>query len=112
MGPTEKLAQFVVATHFADMPREVLERGKLALLDTFGVLLAGSQEPVTQILAAYVQELGGAPKSTVLGRGFKTSPPQAALVNGTSAHALDYDDRMHMSTHTLPAALAVAEERG
>ncbi len=112
MGPTEKLAQFVVATHSADMPREVLERGKLALLDTFGVLLAGSQEPVTQLLAAYVQELGGAPKATVLGHGFKTSAPQAALVNGTSAHALDFDDRMHMSTHTLPAALAVGEEPG
>ncbi len=112
MGPTEKLARFVVQTRFEQFPDVVVERAKLAILDTFGVLFAGSQEPVARLLASHIQEMGGNPRATVLGLGFRTSHPHAAWLNGTSAHAHDYDDRMHMSTHSLPAPLAVGEERG
>ena len=54
---------------------------------------------------------------TILGFGYKTSAPYAALANGTIEHALDYDDThskaiLHPTVVVAPAALAIAEEKG
>jgi 2-methylcitrate dehydratase PrpD len=52
-----------------------------------------------------------------LGTGLRTSAEGAALINGVSGHALDYDDvsvsvRGHPSVVVLPAALAAAQSVG
>ena len=65
----------------------------------------------------YLTDLGGKPASTVIGRRFKTSAPEAGLINGAMSHALDYDDitfitKTHPSAVLIPAALPVAEEAG
>lgn len=106
---TETIARFVCETRLADLPSSVPSGAKIAVLDTIGVALAAADQPIGRIITEYVGSLGGEPASTVLGSGFKTSAPLAALANGTLAHGLDYDDRGHVSTHTLPAALAVGE---
>ncbi|GIT02240.1 MAG: hypothetical protein CM1200mP27_08650 [Chloroflexota bacterium] len=59
--------------------------------------------------------MGGKPTATVLGRGFKTTTPEAGLINGAMSHALDYDDitvitKTHPSAVLIPAALPMAEE--
>jgi 2-methylcitrate dehydratase PrpD len=59
--------------------------------------------------------LGGNPHARVIGADFKTSSPNAALANGTMAHALDYDDVVvmgHPTAALLPAILALGEEAG
>lgn len=109
---TRVVAQFVHDVRFDALPERVIPAARLAILDLFGVALAATQQPVGRIIAEHVRSLGGEPVARVFGADFRTSPPMAALANGTLAHALDFDDRGHVSTHTLPAALAVGEMVG
>jgi 2-methylcitrate dehydratase PrpD len=62
-------------------------------------------------------EDGARPVAAQLGTGLRTSAEGAALINGVSGHALDYDDvsvsvRGHPSVVVLPAALAAAQSVG
>lgn len=87
------------------------------ILDTLGVAIAGSREPVSTMLLASVLREGGSPQASVWGTGERVSRTQAALVNGTAAHALDFDDvsaamEGHPSAPLLPALLAAAEGSG
>ena len=108
-GATEALAQFVVGTRIEDIPAVVIQNAKLMILDTFGVILAGTRNPGCKFLAQWVRDQEASPRATVIGQGFRSSPLLAALTNGHAAHALDYDDSGHYSTQTLPAALALGE---
>ena len=117
MGTTARLTQFVMETCYEDISPEAVHAAKRVIIDTLGVMLAGSKEPAGKIMSSFVRSLGGNPKATVVGAGFKTSAPNAALANGTMAHALDYDDVsyalglvMHPDTALLPAALAIGED--
>ncbi|RMF93464.1 MAG: MmgE/PrpD family protein [Nitrospinota bacterium] len=117
MHTTRQLASLVHETRYTDLPGEAIQKAKYAILDTLGVTLAGATSPAGEIIARYTKSLGGAPQASVLGHGFRTSPPQAALANGTMAHAYDYDDvnwsmSGHPSVPLLPAVLAVAEAQG
>jgi 2-methylcitrate dehydratase PrpD len=109
---TELVASFVAATPSEVISRVVVEHAKNIILDTVGVALAASARSVGTVMAHYVAENAGGPASaTVLGAGMKASAPMAALANGTLANALDFDEGSHLSTHILPAALAIAEHR-
>jgi len=110
MGPTEALAQFVAKTHARDIPTKAIETAKLVILDTFGVTLAASALPAARIITEYVRDHEAAPRAGVIGTKVRTTAPLAALANGTMAFILDYDDDLHGSTHTLPAALGIGEE--
>ena len=97
------------------IPPEALARSRDALVDTLACMYAGADQAVTQRSAAAVQ--GWASGSCrVFGTGHRLSPPFAALVNGASAHAFDYDDfdepaNAHPSAVIFPALLALAAER-
>ncbi|PZH16097.1 MmgE/PrpD family protein [Streptomyces sp. NTH33] len=87
------------------------------ILDTLGVAIGGVHEPVTRHVRGEALDEGGAPRATLWGTGERVSRPQAALVNGTAAHALDFDDvsalmEGHPSAPLLPALLAVADGAG
>ena len=115
MEVTKKIAEYVVNTGLEDFPPEAIFAAKAAIIDCLGCALAGSKEPLADILANYLTDLGGKPTATVIGRGFKTNAPEAGLINGAMSHALDYDDitfitKTHPSTVLIPAALPVAEE--
>jgi len=117
MSIGEQLARFLVATGFEDLPPEAIRQAKRAILDTLGVALAGCREEGPAILARLAQERPSPGKASVLGWPLCLAPQEAALINGTSAHALDYDDvnismRGHPSAPVLPAALALAQEMG
>jgi 2-methylcitrate dehydratase PrpD len=90
------------------------------VLDWLGVAIAGANEPVARGLGDVVigegREPAAAGAATVFGRKLRASPLQAALVNATSAHALDYDDSLdamegHATTPVLPGLIALAEAR-
>jgi 2-methylcitrate dehydratase PrpD len=93
----------------SDIPEPARARAKTAILDTIGVTLAGSRLATARMMMDYVEETGAAGVATVFASDRKSSPELAALANGLFAHVLDYDDRGHVSTHTLPAALALGE---
>ena len=107
---TDILAAFVAETPAADVPAAAVEPAKNVILDTVGVALAAASRSVGKIITSHVAQAPGTPATaSVLGAGLKVSPEMAALANGTLANALDFDDGSHLSTHILPAALAVAE---
>jgi 2-methylcitrate dehydratase PrpD len=108
----EQIAEKIVAIRYAELPREAVEWAKAAILDTVGVTLAGASEDCARIVA---ETLGGAPgPCLIFGSDRRTSPLDAALINGTAAHALDFDDVSnslggHPSAPILPALFALAE---
>jgi 2-methylcitrate dehydratase PrpD len=114
---TERLAEFVADTRTSDLPEAALDAATEALIDTLGVALAGSCEPVADIALAWVEEIGARPQVPLWGRAISTHVAEAAFANGISAHALDFDDthpsaRGHMSTSLIPTALAVGQMNG
>ena len=84
MGTTADLARFIAETQYDDLPAAVVAAAKIGILDGVANLLAGSTQPVAQIVSAYTLELGGTPVSSVVGHGFKTNPLHAAFANGVS----------------------------
>ena len=114
MNTTAKLVSFVQETSYRDFSREVIHQAKRCFLDLIGVALGGARQPVVQILIKTLRETGGRPQATVLAHGFETSLLNAALINGTMAHALDFDDThigsiIHPSAPVVPAVLALGE---
>ena len=114
MGATRELAAWAAGTVSPAIPPEVIGRARTAIIDTIGVILVGTTQPVTRIVAEVVAEDACRPLASQLGTSFKTSPENAALLNGVSGHALDFDDvsgsvEGHPSVVILPAALATAE---
>ena len=88
---TEVLAEFAATLTFDQIPVEARTVARHCLMDMVGVALAGKSEPLSEMLAAQIEDEGGADHATLLGLGDKTSANQAALYNGSAAHALDYD---------------------
>jgi 2-methylcitrate dehydratase PrpD len=113
MNSTEKLSKCIVETNYDSLPKDVIEIAKNIILDGSAVALAGTFEKSPKIAANHVLEMGGNPTSSLIGFGFKTSPVQAAYVNGISIHVLDFEAMWQPPTHatspTLPVALALAE---
>ena len=112
---TQRLAEFVACMSPEAIGPEAREQAKRAFLDTLGVTLAGCREEAALRVAGMVREQGGSDDATVIGSGFRAPASQAALANGTAAHALDYDDvtvnmRGHPSVPLFPAVLALGEK--
>jgi 2-methylcitrate dehydratase PrpD len=117
VNATRRLAEFVSGTPSSNIADEARVQARRALLDTLGVTLAGAFEEASKIAADMVREQGGAEEAAVLGHGFRAPASEAALVNGTAGHALDFDDvsmsmRGHPSVPLVPAILAVGEKLG
>src|ERR671924_1345647 len=116
MSVAEKVAERIVHTRYEDLPDEAIHWAKVAILDTVGVTVAGSIEPLAKIVKEVLNEEGGYPECTVLGLGTKTSALNAAWANGVLSHALDYDDMNntlggHPSVPVLPPLFALAERQ-
>jgi 2-methylcitrate dehydratase PrpD len=87
-----------------------------AMIDIVGCMIAGGPDEASRRALDAVRDLGAGPAS-VVGGVEQLAAPHAALVNGTAAHALDFDDNYHgVSGHATavlaPALLALGEERG
>jgi 2-methylcitrate dehydratase PrpD len=113
MAITREFAAFIHDAPAGCASTRAAEVVRQAVLDLFGVVIAGAGEEAGRIALGYARSQGAAGPATVLGGGTKLSPSLAALVNGTAGHALDYDDiglgAGHVSVAILPALFAVAE---
>ena len=97
-------------------PAEAIESAHRQFIDTIAVAVPGAADEATRLVFGTVENWGAGP-STAIGFGTKLAPPWAALVNGTAAHALDFDDnfdpaKAHASAVLVPAILALAEQEG
>jgi 2-methylcitrate dehydratase PrpD len=113
----ERLAAFAAHTSFDRLPSEVVESVQRRILDTLGICLAASSFGLGDDVGDLVTEWGGAPQAAIVGRTGAYPAPSAALVNGTLAHSLDFDDThlpsvLHPSASVVPAVLAIAQARG
>jgi 2-methylcitrate dehydratase PrpD len=114
-GITRQLARFAVDTNYDDLPTEVITASKRSFLDTVGVMLGGCSEPAPQILAQYARRACGTGPASVIGQGFRTSAPLAAVVNGTAADVFGFSDIVvpnmnHPSGAICAALIALGEE--
>ncbi|MGY6536938.1 MAG: MmgE/PrpD family protein [Pararhodobacter sp.] len=108
---TRAAGRFVAQTRFDDLPPEAAEVARLGFADTFAVMLAGRNEPVTRVVSAYARA-GLAPGDApwLFGQGH-AAPEASALIDATAAHALDFDDYAfsnHVSAVLVPVVLACA----
>jgi 2-methylcitrate dehydratase PrpD len=113
----QRLADFASDTSFERLPPEVVHSVELRLLDTLGICLAARSFGLADGVAAMVDCWGGREEADLIGGGTRCPAPQAALVNGTLAHSLDFDDThlpsvLHPSASIVPAVLAMAEAQG
>ena len=120
--PVQQLGDFA-ATCRDGLPQDVREDVVGRILDVLGNSIAGfaesagnDSEPDRAVLRV-IAGMGGTGSSSVVGSEAKYPAANAALMNGSLAHALDFDDThlpsvLHPSASVVPAALAVAEEVG
>jgi 2-methylcitrate dehydratase PrpD len=110
-----ELAKLINATTFDSLPADTLHWAKVGILDTVGVTIAGAADPSARICARSLGSASG--PSYVFGSDEKVGMLDAALINGTASHALDFDDCNntlggHPSAPIIPALFALADEIG
>ena len=116
--PALALAQHVCRTSYADLPASAVESARRDILDTFGCMLGGSGSPAIGELFAVVSRWGGLAEIRVLLRGVSLPSPQAALLNASMGHALDFDDTLdtggsiHPGVSVLGAVLSISDSLG
>src|SRR5688572_10287070 len=120
-----EVVDFIDGARLAAFPAEALAIARRCIIDALGVMLAGSTQEAGRILRDYVQDTDARSEATAFGpAAFRTGAASAALLNGTSGHALDWDDTQlatsadrifglltHPTVPPLVAALAVGEPR-
>lgn len=104
-------SKFISAALERDYPTDILQAAKMCLVDWFGVALGAWNETPANAVRKTILDWGSNGRSQVL-LGSKTTPSAAALINGTMAHCLDYDDThvastTHISAPTIAASFAL-----
>ena len=113
MALTRSLGQFVADLSPNRVPDEAARIARSGFIDCIGVMIAGRDVDAPRILTKVLSP--GTGDATLCFTGRTAPVPEAAWINGTAAHALDYDDvalRGHPSTVLVPAILAEAEGLG
>ncbi|MGA8401082.1 MAG: MmgE/PrpD family protein [Stellaceae bacterium] len=115
----ETLAKFVAETRVDDIPEAVREHAKITLLDTLGVILAGSTRPeVAALRGRLVSTAGDGTGATVYASGWPSADARsAALLNGIAGRAIELCEGLRLvsgqaALQVLPGVLAVGEAAG
>jgi 2-methylcitrate dehydratase PrpD len=116
-GASRRIAEYVSALSYDKLPANAIHAFKRALLDYLTCAIAGSRMAPTRIVYDYVSSWDQSREAVVMGTQTRLSCPNAAFVNGTSTHGLDFDDgftrgSVHPSGAVFPAILAIAEKNG
>lgn len=113
----ERQAEFAAGLAHEQLPDAVVASVNERFLDTLGIAFAASSLETSQAVGALAARWGGTPEAAAIGVGARLPAPAAALVNGTLAHSLDFDDThlpsiLHPSASIVPAALAAGQAAG
>jgi 2-methylcitrate dehydratase PrpD len=114
IGFTRQLAQWIAESQRA-WPERAVDQAERAIVDTVACMIAGAGDEALQRVANGLQRWGANGVVSRVGALDGMEAPWAALINGTAAHALDYDDVLdpaasHVSAVMVPALLALGEE--
>lgn len=115
MSFATELSNKINELQYDTLPANAVHWAKVGILDTVGVTIAGAAEDATRIVLGVSGSSSG--PSLVFGHARRIGALDAALVNGTASHALDFDDCNntlggHPSVPILPALFALADETG
>ncbi|MFE8046121.1 MmgE/PrpD family protein [Brenneria goodwinii] len=116
MTIARQFAHNLLAFSRQTFPADALAHARTAIIDTLGVTLAGGVQDGAEKLRAVILPSAAPGKSRVFGTDLHLNALDAALLNGASAHLLDFDDSNswlhgHISVVVLPALLALADEQ-
>ncbi|MGO4705962.1 MmgE/PrpD family protein [Microvirga sp. 2MCAF38] len=114
---TRWLAARAAGLKYGDLSEAAVTLARQCILDWFAVTIPGAAEPVVRILRDEILTDGAAPVASLVGSPERSSAINAALINGTASHSLDFDDVNlailgHPTVALLPGLLALAEEIG
>jgi 2-methylcitrate dehydratase PrpD len=114
---TDQLAEYWANARYEDLPADVVAAAKRALMDTLSVAVRGAESEIVQITqrGATAMAETSAGSALVWGSGASLPPALAALVNGTAAHAYEFDDYGgcgHSGAVVVPAVCALADREG
>ena len=114
MTIAHQIAELIHALRYDDLSPTALEWTNHAFIDTIGCSLAGMAEQAPRILMTIPGVAGSPGPATIWATNRKTSVLDAALINGTASHALDYDDVSgvmggHPSAMLVPSMIALGE---
>ena len=122
MSSTRTLAKYLSEIRCEELPPQVVEKGKLAILDALGNMIGGYPLYLSRTFLELAKELGGGrEQATLIGDGAKVSIPMAAFGNGAISTMLDYCDAHRSDSGrcaawvgalAVPAALAAGQSRG
>jgi 2-methylcitrate dehydratase PrpD len=108
-----KLSTFVANMRYDSIPPKALDTAKTAIMDCLGVAVAGGREQSAQICGRFAREERAKEETTIYGQRFRSSVLQGAFVNGTAAHAHDFDHSFvqggQPTSPIIPAVFAVGE---
>jgi 2-methylcitrate dehydratase PrpD len=111
-----RLAEWTTALACEQLPSRAVDMAKLLILDQLGLQLRGAGLPHLQPVRELVERMNAAPEATAVLSAHRTVAPYAALVNGTLAAGIEFDDVHLYAGHTgstvVPAALAFGEITG
>lgn len=113
MGIAKQAAEAMRSFRFEDIPQRGVEQSKAAVIDSLGVAFPGRDEPIAEALRRISDVDPTIAEATIWSSGKKTSLLNAAFLNSTEIHCIDYDNGGslgHPASVLLPAALAVAEK--
>ncbi|HEX6763439.1 MAG TPA: MmgE/PrpD family protein [Gaiellaceae bacterium] len=114
MTLARRQAAFAADLRFDDLPDAVVASVKARVLDTLGIAFAASSLDTSDAVRGVAAAWGGSPDAAAIGAPRRLPAHAAALVNGTLAHSLDFDDThlpsiLHPSACIVPAALAAGQ---
>ena len=112
-----EISRFAAGVRDGDVEPDVLRDARRRVTDIIGIALAASGMEPARVVGEVVESWGGEQQASAIGRSSRYPAMGAALLNGTLAHALDFDDThlpsvLHPSAAVVPAALAAAEGSG
>jgi 2-methylcitrate dehydratase PrpD len=113
----DRLAPWACALELQQVPADVLADARLRVLDTLAAAVSAKTAGPAVAAHAAALQLGSGGGARILAWGDAAAPAWAAMVNGTMAHANDYDDThpgasIHVSAPVVSAAISLAEAVG
>jgi 2-methylcitrate dehydratase PrpD len=113
---TARLAHYVAAVHWQDVPEEVRHQARRSFMNLFAVALAGCRTDPIEMALASLQEFSGGRQATLIGRRERIDALGAAFLNAAAANVHDFCDThlatvIHPTAPVAPALLALAELR-
>ena len=109
---TLRLATFLSQLAYEDLPQEVIEQAKRAILNILGCALGSanaspSRKAAAALLHGDLEDKGTSRAATIWGRPVRCDLEDAALLNGIAATTADYDDT-HLRTVIHPSCTSIA----